>query len=62
MTIEARVPRIVVTGFVLLCVIAGAADPGRAESSGAALGRQGWEAIQAGHLSVGQSAGHQEGG
>src|SRR5213593_1863674 len=50
MRIEARVPRIVATGFVLLCVIAGAADPGRAESSGAALGRQGWEAIRAGQI------------
>src|SRR5437660_11160408 len=50
MRIEARVPPIVATGFVLLCVIAGAADPGRAESSGAALGRQGWEAIRAGQI------------
>jgi len=50
MRIEARVPPIVATGVVLLCVIAGAADPGRAESSGAALGRQGWEAIRAGQI------------
>ena len=50
MTIEARVPRIVMTGFVQLYVIAGAADTGRAESSGAALGRQEWEAIRAGQI------------
>src|SRR2546425_3541302 len=50
MTIEALVPRIVATGFVLLCVISGAADQGLAESSGAALGRQGWEAIRAGQI------------
>ncbi len=50
MTIETRVPRIVATGFVLFCVISGAADQGLAESSGAALGRQGWEAIRAGHI------------
>jgi len=35
MTIEARVLRITVTGFVLLCVLSGAADRGLAESSGA---------------------------
>src|SRR2546428_724570 len=50
MTIEALVPRIVATGFVLFCVISGAADQGLAESSGAALGRQGWEAIRAGQI------------
>jgi len=50
MTIETRVPRIVATGFVLFCVISGAADQGLAESSGAALGRQGWEAIRAGQI------------
>src|SRR5437660_4062126 len=50
MTIEALVPRIVATGFVLLCVFSGAADQGLAESSGAALGRQGWEAIRAGQI------------
>src|SRR2546421_5051787 len=50
MTTEALVPRIVVTGFVLLCVISGAADRGLAESSGAAQGRLGWEAIRAGHI------------
>src|SRR3989475_7573975 len=50
MTIETRVPRIVATGFVLFCVISGAADRGLAESSGAALGRQGWEAIRAGQI------------
>src|SRR2546427_12638667 len=50
MTIEGFVPRIVATGFVLLCVISGAADRGLAESSGAALGRQGWEAIRAGQI------------
>src|SRR5881409_217272 len=50
MTRDALVPRIVTIGFVLLCVIAGAADPGRAESSGAALGRQGWEAIRGGQI------------
>jgi len=52
MRIEARVPPIVATGVVLLCVIAGAADPGRAESSGAALGRQGGEAIRAGQITA----------
>src|SRR2546426_12372191 len=50
MTIETRVPRIVATGIVLLCVISGAADQGLAESSGAALGRLGWEAIRAGQI------------
>jgi tetratricopeptide (TPR) repeat protein len=50
MKVEALVPRIVATGFALLCVISGAADPALAESSGAALGRQGWEAIQAGRI------------
>src|SRR2546428_3275510 len=50
MTISSLIPRIVVTGFVLLCVISGAADLGLAESSGAALGRQGWEAIRAGQI------------
>jgi tetratricopeptide (TPR) repeat protein len=50
MTIEARVPRIVATGFLLLCVISGTADQGLAESPGAALGRQGWEAIRAGQV------------
>src|SRR5713101_3042904 len=51
MTIETRVPRIVATGFVLLWVISVAVDQGLAESSGAALGRQGWEAIRAGQIS-----------
>ena len=50
MTIEALVPRIVATGFVLLCVVSGAVDRGLAESSGAALGRLGWEAIRAGQI------------
>ena len=50
MRIEARVPPIVATGVVLLCVISGAADRGLAESSGAALGRLGWEAIRAGQI------------
>jgi tetratricopeptide (TPR) repeat protein len=50
MTIKALMPRITVTGVVLLCVISGAADRGLAESSGAALGRQGWEAIRAGQI------------
>src|SRR2546426_6847331 len=50
MTIETRVPRIVATGIVLLCVISGAADQGLAESSGAALGRLGWEAIRPGQI------------
>src|SRR3989442_12059941 len=50
MTIETRVPRIVATGFVLFCVISGAADQGLAESSGAVLGKQGWEAIRAGQI------------
>src|SRR2546427_3913314 len=50
MTLETRVPRIVAPGFVLFCVISGAADEGLAESSGAALGRQGWEAIRAGQI------------
>ena len=50
MTIGALAPRIVATGFVLLCVISGVADQGLAESSGAALGRQGWEAIRAGQI------------
>src|SRR3989442_5980860 len=50
MTIKALVPRIVATGVVLLCVISGAADRGLAESSGAALGRLGWEAIRAGQI------------
>jgi len=50
MAIEALVPRIVATGFVLLCVLSGAADRGLAESSGAALGRQGWEAIRTGQI------------
>jgi tetratricopeptide (TPR) repeat protein len=39
-----------VTGFLLLCVISGAVDPALAESPGAVLGRQGWEAIQAGRI------------
>src|SRR5436853_6770184 len=50
MRIEARVPPIVATGVVLLCVIAGAADPRRAESSGAALGGPGRGAIRAGEI------------
>src|SRR5947209_16887797 len=50
MTREALVPRIVATGFALFWVISGAVDQGRAESSGAALGRQGWEAIRAGQI------------
>jgi tetratricopeptide (TPR) repeat protein len=50
MRIEALVPRILATGFVLLWVIAGAVAQGLAESSGAALGRQGWEAIRAGQI------------
>src|SRR3989454_8440813 len=50
MTIETLVHRIVATGFVLLCALSGAADQGLAESSGAALGRQGWEAIRAGQI------------
>src|SRR3989442_1296869 len=50
MTIETRVPRIVATGFVLICVFCGAADLGLAESSGAAVGRLGWEAIRAGQI------------
>jgi tetratricopeptide (TPR) repeat protein len=50
MWIEALVPRSVVTGFLLLCVISGAAYPALAESPGVALGRQGWEAIQAGRI------------
>src|SRR5438132_10175601 len=50
MTREVLVPRIVATGFVLLCVISGVADQGLAESSGAALGRHGWEAIRAGQI------------
>jgi len=44
------VPRIVATGFVLLWVISGAVAQGLAESSGAVLGRQGWEAIRAGQI------------
>src|SRR2546422_11621281 len=51
MTIETRVPRIVATGFVLLWVISGAVAQGLAESSGAVLGRLGWEAIRAGQIS-----------
>jgi len=39
--------RLVVFASVFLWAISGAADQGLAESSGAALGRQGWEAIQA---------------
>jgi tetratricopeptide (TPR) repeat protein len=50
MKVEALVPRIVATGSVLLCVFSGSADPALAESSGAALGRQGWEAIQTGKI------------
>ena len=50
MTREALVPRIVATGFALFWVISGAVDQGLAESSGAALGRQGWEAIRAGQI------------
>src|SRR2546422_10799199 len=51
MTIETRVPRIVATGFVLLWVISGAVAQGLAESSGAVLGRLGWEAIRPGQIS-----------
>jgi len=50
MTREVLVPRIVATGFVLLWVISGAVAQGLAESSGAVLGRQGWEAIRAGQI------------
>src|SRR5256712_1495514 len=50
MTIKALVPRIVATGFVLICVFSGAADLGLAESSGAAVGRLGGEAIRAGQI------------
>ena len=50
MTREALVPRIVATGFALLWVVSGAVTQGLAESSGAALGRQGWEAIRAGQI------------
>src|SRR5438552_18238197 len=50
MTREVLVPRIVATGFVLLWVISGAVAQGLAESSGAALGRLGWEAIRAGQI------------
>jgi len=50
MTREVLVPRIVATGFVLICVFSGAADLGLAESSGAAVGRLGWEAIRAGQI------------
>ncbi|TLY25662.1 MAG: tetratricopeptide repeat protein [Nitrospirae bacterium] len=42
--------RLVVFASVFLWAISGAADQGLAESSGAALGRQGWEAIQAGRI------------
>jgi hypothetical protein len=35
MAIEARVPRTVATGFILLCVISGSAEQGLAVSSGA---------------------------
>src|SRR2546430_1359205 len=42
--------RLVVFASVFLWVISGAVDQGLAESSGAALGRQGWEAIRAGQI------------
>src|SRR2546428_5696012 len=42
--------RLVVFASVFLWVISGAADQGLAESSGAALGRLGWEAIRAGQI------------
>ena len=50
MTREALGLRIVSTGFALLWVVSGALAQGRAESSGAALGRQGWDAIRAGQI------------
>src|SRR5437867_12833152 len=50
MTREALGLRIVATGFALFWVICGALAQGRAESSGAMLGRQGWEAIRAGQI------------
>src|SRR2546427_11124216 len=50
MTREGLVPRSVATGFGLLWVISGAVAQGLAESSGAVLGRQGWEAIRAGQI------------
>src|SRR5436309_15828499 len=50
MTREALGPRIVATGFALFWVVSGAVDQGLAESSGAALGRQGWDAIRAGQI------------
>jgi len=50
MTVDALVPRIVAIGCVLLAVVSGAADQGLAESPGAGLGRQGWEAIQSGKI------------
>src|SRR2546427_8866206 len=43
--------RLVVFASVFLWVISGAVDQGLAESSGAALGRQGSEAIRAGQIS-----------
>ncbi|TLY21386.1 MAG: tetratricopeptide repeat protein [Nitrospirae bacterium] len=50
MTVDALVPRIVAFGFVLLGVVSWAPDQGLAESPGAGLGRQGWEAIQSGKI------------
>jgi tetratricopeptide (TPR) repeat protein len=42
--------RLVVFAFVFFCAISGGIGPAQAESPGAALGRQGWEAIQAGRI------------